>query len=53
MADITYKNSAKDLTVESAEYFNEKLHIAVAVNDGKHLTLSTEKEPTAAKLNRF
>jgi len=45
MAEITYKNSAKDLTVEAAEYFHEKLNIAVAVNDGKHLTISTEKEP--------
>lgn len=53
MTEITYRNSAKDLTVESAEYFYERLHIAVAVNDGKHLTLSTEKEPIAGKLNRF
>lgn len=44
--NLTYKNSAKELTLEQAIKAYEA-GIAVIVNDGKDVTLEIEKEPTS------
>jgi len=41
---ITYKNAAKEITLEQAIKAYEA-GIAVIVNDGKDVTLEIEKEP--------
>ena len=41
---VTYKNAAKELTLEQAIKAYEA-GIAVIVNDGKDVTLEIEKEP--------
>lgn len=46
MQGVTYKDSAKDITLEQAvEAY--KVGIVLEVNDGQHVTMSIEKEPTS------
>ncbi len=42
--NVTYKDAAKDITLEQAIKAYEA-GIAVIVNDGKDITLEIEKEP--------
>ncbi len=48
MVKITYKNSAKDITLGQAIECYEN-GISVAVNDGKDITITIEKESTAGQ----
>lgn len=41
----TYKNAAKEITLEQAMWMYKRLGICTVINDGKDITLEIEKEP--------